>query len=394
VEIRRLSPRDSVDAEAELDLSHRAFGPSDGSQAWLTEVRAAVSDGRHLAAYDGPQMVGAAMFHDMRQWWHGRPLRMAGVGGVKVAPEQRGRGTGRALMTGLLEMISAAGYPLSVLYPATAPLYRSLGWELAGGLYRASLPARSLAALAPGDGSRPDLRRAGPDDAGEVLGVLGAVHASARHCGPATFDDGTVARLMLADPNLFCYLAPDGFLAYGWGPGRGEMLVRCAVAGSAATVRAFWSLVGSHVSRVDRVAASVPPSEPLDFMTREPDLELARRWAWMLRVVDAPAAIAGRGFPAAVRLEVALQLDDPQLPANAGLWTLEVGGGKGTLTPSSPPASPAGPVRVGAGGFAALYGGTPMATLRQAGLAAGGGPADDEALDAAFAGPAFMLHEF
>ena len=76
------------------------------------------------------------MFHDMRQWWHGRAVPMAGVGGVKVAPEQRGRGTGRALMTEVLRVIADRGYPLSVLYPATAPLYRSLGWELAGGLYR------------------------------------------------------------------------------------------------------------------------------------------------------------------------------------------------------------------------------------------------------------------
>ncbi len=46
--------------------------------------------------------MAAAAFHDMRQWWHGRALPMAGVGGVKVAPEQRGRGVGRALMTELL----------------------------------------------------------------------------------------------------------------------------------------------------------------------------------------------------------------------------------------------------------------------------------------------------
>ena len=72
----------------------------------------------------------------MRQWWHGRAMPMAAVGGVKVAPEGRGRGVGRALMTALLREIAARGFPVSALYPATAPLYRSLGWEIAGGLYR------------------------------------------------------------------------------------------------------------------------------------------------------------------------------------------------------------------------------------------------------------------
>ena len=52
------------------------------------------------------------------------------------------------------------------------------------------------------------------------------------------------------------------------------------------------------------------------------------------------------------------------------------------------------PVRLGARGFAALYAGTPMATLRRAGLAAGGDASADDALDSAFAGQAFMLVSF
>jgi predicted acetyltransferase len=138
----------------------------------------------------------------------------------------------------------------------------------------------------------------------------------------------------------------------------------------------------------------VSPDDPLGWLTREPDLGLASKWSWMLRVIDAPAAVAGRGFPAAAELTVGLQIDDPHLPANAGLWTLEVGGGKGALTHSTPPTSAAGPVRVGARGFAALYGGIPMTTLRLAGLASGGSAADDEALDDAFGARAFMLQAF
>ena len=110
--------------------------------------------------------MAVAAFHDMRQWWHGRAVRMAGVGGVKVAPEQRGRGTGRALMTELLRVIADRGYPLSVLYPATAPLYRSLGWELGGGLYRAVI-AGSFAGLAAATG-RP--RAAATRPAGPAAG--------------------------------------------------------------------------------------------------------------------------------------------------------------------------------------------------------------------------------
>jgi predicted acetyltransferase len=231
-----------------------------------------------------------------------------------------------------------------------------------------------------------------------VIDVIGAVHESARHCGPATFDAATVRRWWLTDENLFCYLAADGFLAYGWHEEHHEMSVRVALAGSAETTRALWSTVGSHAPLARQIRAVVSPADPVAWLTREPDLSLVSRWSWMLRVVDAPAAIAGRGFPAAAGLAVALQIDDAQLPRNAGLWTLEVSGGKGSLSASATGrrarAGTAEPVRLGARGFAALYAGTPMATLRRAGLAAGGDASADDALDSAFAGQAFMLVSF
>ncbi len=87
----------------------------------------------------------------MVQWWHGRSLPMAGVASVTVAPEARGRGVGGALMSTLVRQIAARGYPLSVLYPATAAVYRGAGYEIAGGQYQVSIPARSLRSLLPPD---------------------------------------------------------------------------------------------------------------------------------------------------------------------------------------------------------------------------------------------------
>jgi hypothetical protein len=59
----------------------------------------------------------------------------------------------------------------------------------------------------------------------------------------------------------------------------------------------------------------------------------------------------------------------------------------GPDTPAGPvsPAGPAGPVSPA---------GTPLVTLRQAGLATGGNPADHAALDAAFAATPYMLDAF
>ena len=119
LEIRLLRPGD--DPEAQLDLSERAFGPGSGADRdrRVRSLSRLVAGGRYLGAFVGGSPAAAAAFQDMRQWWRGRPVPMAGVSSVKVAPEFRGRGIGRLLMTALLDEISARGYPLSALFPAT-----------------------------------------------------------------------------------------------------------------------------------------------------------------------------------------------------------------------------------------------------------------------------------
>jgi predicted N-acetyltransferase YhbS len=402
------------DLEAELDLRHRAFGPmtSADREYWLTEVRACIDDERQFGVWDaGGVLLGAGRYYDMRQWWRGRALPMAGVAGVKVAPEARGLGVGMALMRGLLSAMAERGYALSVLYPATAYFYRSLGWELAGGHYRIEVPGRSLGSLVPPDARVPGqsdaddadrrgrvaLQRAGPGDAQRVVEVLGAVHAGARACGPATWDVRSMAR-WLAQPDVFAYLAEDGFVGYGWDGSGHEIMVDRLQAVSPRTARALWGVISSHTSVTERIRAAVGPDDPVTWLTSEPDVRLRRHKTWMLRLLDPSAAIAGRGFPARADASVALLLADPELPASDGLHTLSVHDGEGSLIPgitartSSSPAAP--PVRLGPRGFAALFAGVPMATLRVAGLAAGGDPGADDVLDGLFVGNPYLLDYF
>jgi hypothetical protein len=345
----------------------------------------------------------------MRQWWHGRSMPMAGVAGVKVAPEERGRGVGTAMMALLLEEIAGRGFPVSVLYPMTAPLYRSGGWEIAGGFYQAVLPARSLAALAEldaavgvpdwaaatGDAAR--LRRATKADGAAVVEVASLVHERLLHCGPNTREPWEVSQ-WLDDEDHFAYLADDGFLSYRWadhGHGR-ELEVQELVAASAATARAFWQILASHAAAASRVRACLAPDDPVTWLTREPEAEICRTDSWMLRVVDAPAAIAVRGYPADATVSVQLDLTDAARPANSGRWALEVSAGAGSLIRLGDATGVPGrdALSLGARGFAAVFAGVPVGTLRLAGLVAGGDPAADDALGVAFGGPAFMIENF
>ena len=401
LEIRPLRPGD--DPDAQLDLSERAFGPGSAADRdrRVRSLSRLIADGRYLGAFVGGRPAAGAAFQDMRQWWRGRPVPMAGVSSVKVAPEYRGRGIGRLLMTALLDEIAVRGYPLSALFPATMPLYRSLGWELAGARDTAVIPARSLARLIPpdvrppGDETAPaaDLRRAGPGDAEAVIAVLGRVHEAARDCGPITWDPGSAAD-WLADPGLYAYLAEDGVLAYRWHNGNEGLFVERAEAVSGQTVRALWTLLGSHASIADKVYAMTGPASAFWWLTQERDADMRHRSRWMLRVVDAPAAIAARGFPAAISLSVPLRIADDARPANSGRWQLSVAGGAGRFDPLGPDVPAGSAITLGARGLAALYAGNPLVTLRQAGLATGGTADDDAALDAAFAATPYMLDAF
>ncbi|GAA2444998.1 GNAT family N-acetyltransferase [Actinomadura vinacea] len=384
MEIRVL---DAAGLDATRDLRSQGFGALPDGQ-WAQIIRLAghtLRGGRQFAGYEDGRPVATARIHDLPQWWHGRPVSMGGVGGVVVAPEARGRGVGRRLMTEVLERCTAFGHALSVLYPATTPLYRSLGWEHAGSLHRAGLPAEALREVR-ADASV-GVRRAGPDDAAEVAEVIRRVHRDAGHCGP--IDWGEKAwRIYLADRDVYHYLAEDGFLAYHWGEGNRSLEVELLVAASEATLRALWALVGTGSSIVPTVYANVAPHDPVFWLTRERTSEEVQRTRWMLRVLDAPAAVEARGFPPGVSAEAALEIDDPQLPANTGSWRLVVKDGTGRLERGDAAGRPA--VRVGARGLAALYGGVPTSTLRATGLLEGDAPV----LDAVFAAAPFALDHF
>ena len=95
VEIRPITADDDFDAQ--LDLGQRAFGvyPPEEKVSWLRAVRRQAARGLFLGVFVGGVPAGAAVVHDQRQYWLGRPVSCAGVASVKVAPEHRGRGIGR-----------------------------------------------------------------------------------------------------------------------------------------------------------------------------------------------------------------------------------------------------------------------------------------------------------
>ena len=151
-----------------------------------------------------------------------------------------------------------------------------------------------------------------------------------------------------ADRDRYAYLSRDGFLAYNWQNGHDEIFVGRLVAATAGDTTALWAVAASNASVADTVRAVVGPSDPLWWLLREQDASIAERESWMLRLLDAPAAIAARGFPA-TDLAVPLRIADDLRPANTGRWELTVRAGQGRLAryqtgPVPPRLTPRAPV--------------------------------------------------
>ncbi|WP_062428235.1 GNAT family N-acetyltransferase [Herbidospora daliensis] len=373
------------DLDAVLDNRKRAFGPLSASDAaiWRRMVTPLLSQGRCLGVFDGARLVATARLNPFTQWWHGRPQSMGGVAGVTVAPEDRGRGVGRMLMSAVLDRCSELGSAVSALYPATTPVYRNAGFEHAGGRLIATLPTEALRTIAPG--APAGLRRMGPGDTDELVALIGRVHAATRASGPLTYTPETW-RVWLEDDDDFCYLADDGYVIYRWSGG--DIEVDGLLAASEATARALWALVGTSSSVAKRVTATIAPDDPVLWLLRERSTDVVASTRWMFRLVDPADAIARRGYPAAVTAAVTFELTDPARPANDGTWLLEVADGTGALSKGAGP-GPALTINA----LSALYAGVPAATLRMSGGLTGPALFDDT-LDAVFAAKAYLLDYF
>jgi predicted acetyltransferase len=385
----RLITRDLTtdDLDAAFDVRSRSFGRlSPSLRGWWNDVqRESINEHRAIGAFDGERLVAHAKVRSYQQFWGGRPMPMGGVAGVVVAPDARGRGVGTYLMTALAQRSLELGDLVSALYPATIPIYRALGWEVAGAQHRISLSARSLRNLG---GQDVPLRSASESDVKPFRKSLHDRYGAQRANGPKLPSESE-AREQLTDEAMISYVTDGGHVIYEWS---NEDLVVSYISGDTAQIaRALWSVVGSGSSIVKTVVAYVAPDDPIHLLLPEEVAHETYLKRWMLRVVDVPKAVSARGFSPAVSGSAPVALQDPLLPGNSGSWQLEVSAGRAELIPSQVCSAS---LLLGPNGFAALFAGTPVHVLRAAGLASGGERVGDDLLDAAFAGPAAYLLEY
>jgi predicted acetyltransferase len=333
-----------------LDAVETAFGEA-LTDAQHEEARRVFEVERVLAADDGERCVGggAAFSFDLSVPGRGL-LPTAGVTAVGVMPTHRRRGILRRMMKLLLDDARRRGEPLAALWASEGVIYQRFGYGAASVNGGFDLPKR-----------RAEFRLASEP----VGGVRLIDREEAARVFPPIYDQvmrespGFYTRHAdwwadwLADPEhrrrgasvKFYALyerdgQPAGYASYrikhdfGADEPRSEVRILEALALDPAAMREVWRyLLG--IDLVDRVVQRLgPPDQPLLLQLSQPELlGLKINDGLWLRLLDVPAALAGRGY--AADGELVLDVIDEFMPECAGRWRLRVSDGKAAVEPTT-----------------------------------------------------------
>lgn len=341
-EIRTLRT-DEHRAASELFRATVHVPPSDDAD-WERAARA-YQPGGAIGAFD-PELIGTARAFDAELTVPGGArLPAVGVTGVGVRADRTRRGVLRALMAAQLADFADRGRVFANLLASEASIYGRFGYGLAT-RYRTYSVDRHRARLradAPVTGEIellglddalavcPDVyerleRRPGMMSRPEVLWRLYENHArrSAQpvkavvHHGP----DG---------PDGFATFFVDGLQAHPWTK---QLQLVDMFTGSPAAFAGLWRFF-LGVDLVDTIVAEARPlDEPIELILadhRRATVDRIGDEHW-LRLVDVPKALSAReyGHAAPVVIEVA----DPLLPANSGIYRITPDGAERTGEPA------------------------------------------------------------
>jgi len=273
----------------------------------------------------------------------GNAVPMLGVLGVADDPEARSTGVARQIMADAVREMHRDGVPLSGLYSALHGLYRAVGYEHAGLVCDATVPA----GLFPHTPGTTPWRPITDDDSPRILGCYrryahqsnGALdrpeyiwHRIRERHGKAngfcTTDD-------TGDITAYCYTVQADW------PGRGTDTGSCVGATLNVTdlawstpegLAALASFLRGFSSVVGEVHLSLPPASPL--LTALPD------WRYLftiknvhfVRIINPKPALEQRGYLAGVSTALTLDLTDDIIEANTAPLTVTLDNGAPTVS--------------------------------------------------------------
>jgi len=319
----------------------RAFAFEWTDADWEVHVHTSEPD-RVVAAFEGEEPVGCAGAFTFRLTVPGGEVGAAGVTLVGVSPSHHRRGILRRLMRQQLDDVHERGEPVAVLWASEAAIYQRFGYGLAtfAGTFDVDRTRTVFSHPVPAEGR---IRMVEGDEAVRLLPIAydrtrvvtpGALSRTEDWWRWEVVHDAEFRR-QGASPKYFVLYevdgTPEGYAFYrvreAWderGP-KSELLVREVIAATPRAERDIWRWL-FDIDLVGRIHADrVPVPPPIFHLLAEPRrLGLTVLDGLWLRIVDLPAALAGRAYAADGGL--VLDVSDDFCQWNAGRWRIEAGG--------------------------------------------------------------------
>lgn len=321
-------------------------GPSGPAQEWPDDpaVLRRVAERK-----DDGTLSATATLRLAAQWWGGEPVPAVALAGVAVALTARGQGVGAALLADAFAAARAQGAVLAALIPSTHAFYRRTGCGVAGRRPVYAIPSHQLRAL-PRPAERLVHRLATAADTAAVAELV-AVRAARGNGGLA--HDAETGGVQFVTERAgrvvgWCALQrkPSDRSLY-------TVVVHDLVAADPDAELAVWRDLVADEPSAGQVHALLPTGSLLEHhLPRQTDP--VEDSTWMLGLLDVPAALAARGYPAGVRASVTFDVDGTRT-------TLDVVDGRGRVAPAEPGTAGAGDaagvVRVSTADLASVYSG-------------------------------------
>ncbi len=284
---------------------------------------------------------------------NGRAMAMAGISTVGTRPEYRRMGLLRKIMTRAFAEQKERGQSIAGLWASQAAIYQRYGFTHAGMNRNYAVDTvdihlsldKSSAAL-----ELPVVTRYAPaqglDAAREVYKNFIAQRTGYLHRGKSLWLNSTLDETTPDGPVYIALAgtlaAPLGYIVYTLRSNlvanrarSQEIKIRDFAWLDLAAYQSLWQFIGKHdlVGRV--VWANAPIDDPALALFQEPRMlhsqDTEASW-W--RIVDAPNALAQRGYIVSEDIKIGIAGDD-LAPWNNGCWHLCSDGGEANVQPSS-----------------------------------------------------------
>lgn len=321
------------------------------SHAWVD--KAGASNVRVLC--EGAAVVAGLYTLPMGQYFGGRRVEMHGIAGVGVPPSRRGRGLASELMRKTVRELHRREVALSALYPASVPLYRRAGYEIAGGSWRVSLPGGAFSAFE----RELDVRPFQPADERAVR----RVYAEAARSRPGWLDRGDYVwertRREEGGADVRGHVLASGKRIEGYvfyrqrsTPLGFDLAICDMAAATPAAMRGLWTFLADHRSLAREVRWFSGADDPLLQLAHAHAYQIALHHHWMLRICHIESALQQRGYPRHVQAELHLDVDDDVVRTAGGKFRMTVAEGRAQVRRGG-----RGTLRLEARSLAALYSG-------------------------------------